>query len=341
MFVKKLKHSIVNLLRKRGYEGTAGYKIMQFANNLLYHRNERELKKSFGNKNEDKTFYIIRKHSMEEGLISIYFGVLMEIKYALGKGYIPFVDLQNNKTQYTTGEIINGTKNAWEYFWEQPSKYRINEIFESRNVILSGKNRVADREKRNEKMYNLYKNYDFYNSYVTHMFYKFIKKNIDVKPYIYEQVEDIWKEHFGNRKVIGIFVRGTDYTAFQPKGHPVQPTKEYLYEQLIIMRKKHLDEKVFLVTEDEKIYAFFKEKLKSTLIEIDDIRFSQYKGDDYIYKYCKGNAYQVGLHYLIKLLLLSKCDYLISSIASGSKFANIMNDNHYEQRVILNLGVYK
>ncbi|MCM1262521.1 MAG: hypothetical protein NC313_07335 [Butyrivibrio sp.] len=299
------------------------------------------IKKDYGEKNKEITFYVIRYHSMETGLISIYFSILIEIEYALRHGYVPFIDLQNNTTQYTTGELIQGTRNAWEYFWSQPSKYSIDEIYSSKNVILSGKNIQADKEKHNGEIYQLYKNYDFNNFDDTHKLYEFIKRNMDVKPYIYERVKSIWKEHFAQGKIIGVFIRGTDYTAFCPKGHPVQPSKEQLYEKVMMLRKKYLESKVFLVTEDEKIYVFLKEKLQGALIEIDDIRFSQYRGDDYIYKYCKGNTYQIGLCYLTKLLLLSKCHYLVASIANGSKFANIMNDNHYEERVILDLGVYK
>jgi len=341
MLIKEIRHNTANFLRRCGLSNTFFYKILLFVNNILFHRNEKMKRKNYGEENAEITFYVIRCNSEEEGLMSIYLGCVQEIEYALGKGYIPFIDLQNNVTQYTTGELINGTRNAWEYFWEQPSGYGISEIYRSRNVILSGRDRKVDREKQDGKISCLLKTYNFQDVVSTCELCRFMKKNMNVKAYIYKRVEDIWRERFGKGKTIGVFIRGTDYAALRPKGHPIQPSKEHIYERLMELRNRHSDSRVFLVTEDDGIYRFFREKLKTDLIEVEDIRFSQYKGDDYIFKYCKGNAYQIGLCYLSKLLLLSKCNYLVTSIANGSKFSNIMNDNHYEERIVIDLGVYK
>lgn len=235
--MKEIKHFIANILRKNKLTDSFIYKILLLVNNVLFHRKERFMLKKYGEKNPSCIFYVIRNNSLEEGLLSIYFNVLSEIEYALGKGYIPYVDLQNNITQYTTGELVNGTRNAWEYFWKQPSQYRMEDIYQSKNVILCGKNRKVDKEKRLGKMNKLIREYDFSDIESTHELYCFIKEYAEVMPYIYEKVNSIWKLSFQDNKVIGVFIRGTDYVAFSPKGHSIQPTKEYIYEQLMILRK--------------------------------------------------------------------------------------------------------
>lgn len=335
-----LKHNIANTLRKHKYADSFFYRILWCMNSMFFHRHERQIKKSYGSKNPDCIFYVIRRFLTEEGLLSMYYGILRDIAYAQEKGYIPVVDLENSKTQYTTGKLINGTRNAWEYFWNQPSEYSLDEVYHSKNVILSGNDKKADEERKNTKLSSLLSRRDFQDEEVIHELYQFIKKHADIAPYIYEKAEHIYNEQFNNEKVMGVFLRGTDYTTFRPARHAVQPSKEYVYEKLLELKQRCPAEKVFLVTEDDGIYNFFKNKLGESLIEVEDIRFPQYKGDDYIFKYCKGNSYQVGLCYLVKLLLLSKCNYLIASIASGSTFANVMNDNHYEERVFIDLGVY-
>ena len=47
-----------------------------------------------------------------------------------------------------------------------------------------------------------------------------------------------------------------------------------------------------------------------------------------------------GQRYLVKMILLSKCKYLISSITQGSKFSYALNGGKYLDEYIFNLGLY-
>ena len=47
-----------------------------------------------------------------------------------------------------------------------------------------------------------------------------------------------------------------------------------------------------------------------------------------------------GQNYLVKMILLSKCKYLISSITQGSKFSYALNGGKYKDEYIFNLGLY-
>lgn len=334
-----MKHEIANFLRKYHLTENKLYRGLSIINNFFFHRELKIKKMSFGSCNPDKTFYVIRRNNMEEGLLSIFFSVGKEIEYAVENGYIPFIDLQNYKTQYLCIDCIRETRNAWEYYFKQPfNDVEINQIYHSKTVILGG---------RNLKSYikngfsDILEKYDYYDKEATNKLYCWIKKYMDVQEYIYDAVEQLWSEKFAGKNVIGVFSRGTDYIAFSPKGHPIQPDKKVVKEEIDKLKEKHKDSFVFVVTEDEEIYSYISSFFQEDLVEIDDIRLSNYKGDDYIAKYFKNNSYKVGYIYLIKLLLLSKCSFLIASMTNGSKFANIMNNNHYEERIILNLGVYK
>lgn len=339
--MKEIKHKIANYLRKKHLTDGILYAILLKCNNLFFHRNMNMRKERYGKLNKEKTFYVIRNNNEEEGLISLFFMVLKEIEYAQSKNYYPFIDFQNYKTQYKKNELINGTYNAWEYYFMQPVQYSLDEIYNSQSVVLSGRSKRKAIEKKQGECNRALQSYDFFDDKTNRMLYQFIKKNMDVQPYIQQKVESIWNEIFGDKKVIGVFVRGTDYVAFRPKNHSVQPTKEYVLDEVNKMIGKYPESYVFLVTEDSVIYSFFEEKLQDKMIRIQDFHFKEYSNDDYLYKYAKADSYQIGEIYLIKLLLLSKCHYLVSSIANGSIFTNIMNDNHYEERIVIDLGVYE
>ena len=56
--------------------------------------------------------------------------------YAVKQGYIPVIDMQNGRNTYLEEGKV-GRENAWEYYFEQPCGYRLADIRDAKNVILS------------------------------------------------------------------------------------------------------------------------------------------------------------------------------------------------------------
>lgn len=108
--------------------------------NRIFYPELVERKMSFGEKNEDKIFYVIRpRKNSVEGLMALLFYVIQQIGYAEKNNYIPVVDFKNYKTQYNIAD-----ENAWECFFEQISNYSLEEVYQSKNVVLSGINAIYD-----------------------------------------------------------------------------------------------------------------------------------------------------------------------------------------------------
>lgn len=106
---------------------------------LTQAKNDKNLigeRKSFGEKNPDKTFLVIKINNQILGLMGIYNTVLGYIYLALKKGMIPIVDLQNYDNGYLYKEEI-GKVNAWDYYFEQPSGYSLAEAYSSKNVVMA------------------------------------------------------------------------------------------------------------------------------------------------------------------------------------------------------------
>ena len=292
-------------------------------NFALYHWDERQRDMNFGELNPSVKFYVIRSSGLDEGLLSLYLGRLRQIDRVLRDGFIPIVDYEHSLTQYSVDFPVNGTRNAWEYYFEQPCSYSLDEVYHSKNVRLSGWRfqsfrtpepfRAATRE---------------------------IMDKAPVKQYVWDLAEARINAD-GIHEMIGLLVRGTDYTRLKPVGHPVSPSPEQAAEKLDEYLAKYGTHRIFLATEDENIYSFFRERYGGLIYTSDNNLVRNYSGRDYIANEINaGNKYKFGLDYLIKMICLSECRYLIASRTAGTEFARLLNDGRYEDEYIFNLGTY-
>jgi len=113
---------------------------------------------SFGKKNPDKLFYVIRIN-YGGGLFSIVLYVLTEIKFAISINAIPIVDMEYFITKYNEGKKIKKTFNSWEYYFYNVSNYNLEEVYQSKNVIINSG--VPDKKMPRDwlsdpKIYNYY-----------------------------------------------------------------------------------------------------------------------------------------------------------------------------------------
>ena len=292
----------------------------------------REQKASFGKDNPDKTFFVVRRATCKVGLFSYVMTNMGLVKYALDKGYIPVIDMQGNNNTYLEENEV-GIKNAWEYYFEQPCGYNLEDITTSRNIILSsgliteknvypGKEIAKDQRKCLE-------------------WRRFFAQYLKVKETIYKEAEELRSRLFGGEKVLGVLCRGSDYVNNRPKNHPIQPDPEDVIIKAKEIIKKYKCRWIYLATEDEKIYQRFYEvfgdELKVTTARrcgdtgktnINDIGFQR-----------ENDKYLKGKEYLINIMLLAKCDCLLAGSVGGTYGALLMSQG-YEYAHIYDLGVY-
>ena len=292
----------------------------------------KEIKKCYGENNSSVTFYVIRPITNSvEGLMSLLYNVLLQISYAEQHKYVPIVDFKNYKTQYNVAN-----ENAWEEFFLQPSEYTLDEVYHSRNVILSGLG--ASKE-----AYFYLKNRSCNKRDIekTQLFLKkYIKYSEKIEKILEEETKLIQPEH-----CIGLYLRGTDYTKMKPVGEPIQPSVEEAIKKVNEYQKKYGINNVFLVTEDESIYKKVKQELKGNLkIASFDSFIKEYDSKDFLAR--DGSLNQInadphvrGKNYLVKIILLSKCRCIIGGKTSGSWAASAFADRNTELD-IFELGEY-
>ena len=295
-------------------------------NFVFFHWNMRQRDAHLGELNPGVKFYVIRSSGEDQGLLSIYLGNLRLINEVIHSGFVPIVDYETTKTQYNISSQVNGTHNAWEYYFEQPCRYSLEEVYRSRNVRLSG--------------WRFFQAYSVKKPGAKRMLTREMMDIAPVKQYVYDLAAKKVKSN-GISDMIGLLVRGTDYTKLRPSGHPVSPSPEQAAEKLDEFLAMYGRRRIFLATEDAEIYDFFMARYGDLLYTSDNNLVRGYSGRDYIANEIHNvNKYQFGLDYLVKMICLSECRYLIASRTSGTSFARLLNAGRYLDEYIFDLGVY-
>lgn len=308
-----------------------GYKLKYFYY-CIARRDILQKKRCYGISNENKTIYIIKPDYQDgvEGLLSLIYKQVIYIDYAKQKGFVPYVDWKNYETQY-----FDGKNNVWEYFFKQPSEISEKEVYSSKNVYLSG------WSFKNLNYQGLFESDIFYNSEIEKKSNNLLVNNL----YFSNEVLNIVNKEANRIDIdtcIGVYVRGTDYIRLKPSGEYVQPNVQQVEEKIADFIDKY-KAPIFLVTEDGDIYDSLVKKFGSIIKIVSfDSFIRNYDGRDVLSKsnVLEDNKKMRGQNYLVKMILLSRCKYFISSITQGSKFSYALNGGKYVDEYIFDLGLY-
>ena len=330
---------------KKVIEQYKKYKPLTATRNICYHLLTRERKKSFGNKNADKTFYLIRSVydsspfyiCVKPNLLANYFYVLSHIAYAHEKNWIPFID-QLNYPVYTSslGEI-NGTRNAWEYFWNQPYKYSLDDVYGSKNVILSKQSWYGEWSM----------GYDAKNHSNKELisFYHKLSETVPLNEATLSHVESEYNKLMPHsERVLGVSYRFAGYAReshINAKWHPISPNIDELVGLAIDRFKEWSMDKVLLTSDVESAVEKFRTSFGDKLLVLPrkrsdaKVKFSAINVNP---MYKKENLYNTTLSYITEMELLSRRTGLIGTVTSGLRYAIVRNNNRYENLEVLDYG---
>jgi len=282
-------------------------------NQLFINKKKIEYNKilSFGNKNKNKFFYIIKKNYSPTGFFSNLFFVLDHLQYALNKKFIPFVDMENFPTVYNEKNLINKTHNSWEYYFYNFTK--IKDIYNNYNVIFSDNSRIQ------KDSFPPHKNLiDIYRKYI-----KILPRHISQ----YKKNKSlIFKK---NDKILGISISGGLQKIVRGHSFPLDPDKMLEISKKIFQKEKCT--KVFLVTRDldyyDKFASYYDDKFIHTSLErskssfwgTHNFHFEEYSRKDHRYKF--------GRETLIEGLLLSDTAVLLCDRSNISQFAFLKSNS--------------
>lgn len=277
-----------------------------------------------GEKNADVTFYVIRRNNPYVGLFSMYIYVLGHIKYALSRNMVPVVDMQHYDNMYMD-PLWKGKDNSWTYYFEQLSdKYSLDEVYKSKNVVLSCGEALRDMPNDStEFMCNeiKYREWQVISN-------QYIKIKNDIQKMIIDEMRNIFSQN-GIDNVLGVMLRGTDYFTTRPHGHPIQPSiNSSICAIENIMQMQGYNE-IYLSTEDQDILEAMKKHF-GTALRFSDVERYPGKVEGFLsdnHKKRKKDYYYRGIDYLIPMGVLMQCKGLFAGRTSGSVGLLLMGMN--------------
>ena len=285
---------------------------------------------------ENSKFAIMKRKCKICGLFSYYKVFLSCIRKYIKKGFIPILEVETYPNVFNGYKNNSISKNPWEYFFDQPFGYTYE------NVIKKGKNIKYINCKRDSTTPQ-YTSFDE-SKIILDFWHIIAQKYIPIKNKIIIEANYIINKLFnGYKNILGILIRGTDYLAKKPKNHPIPPHPTRVIQDIKKMDKINDYKWFFIATEDNLIRSkFIKEfgkKLKYILYKV-NIKYDFNKKSFLSYNdNIKGNLNFLKV-YLINILILSKCNDIITARTNGAVAAFILTEG-FRNYKIYNIGIYK
>ena len=296
---------------------------------------------SYGEEFSDRTFYVIGRDNPIAGGWSLINTTMMHMAFAHDHGYIPVVDMQNYRNQYTKLEEL-GKVNFWEKFFLQPAGYSLKDIIHAKHVIINSTALCPLPEYNASDGSNIWEDEKKLSKY-RHIFNTYVRFNEITQKFLDAQVDKTLKEC---KSVIGVLCRGTDFLVNKPTGHEIQPAPEVVLSDVKEEFDKGVYDAVFLATEDQDILDLFKNTFGDNLHYLEQVRVSrkEMKGDKWLSaelekREDKRSPEEMFLTYFSATYILTKCRCLFTGRNNGSKGVLYMPSN-FDFVKIYNLGQY-
>ena len=258
--------------------------------------------------------------------------MVSRIAEALYQGYLPVVEVPGGE----------GLPNLWASFFKQPHEILeidydayakdAEHVYEIEPVWGPGyKANLIPRELMCSR--NLYR--------------ELVVLNERSDAYISDEISEI----IGNKKLLGVLVRGTDLGREHPENHPRQPEWDQLLTDISKELKTNFYDGIYLASDEEKTEVMLKEAIPNVKIYTNKRHYLTSLFEDAknkqestiltdVMEENKVDYYSFGLEYLSSLYLLSKCESLIAGNTLGSSAALFLNGNQYKYYKLYDLGFY-
>ena len=283
------------------------------------------------------TYYICRRKKENADILSLYRIVMGHVRYALVNGWLPVVDMQNYPNPYLAPEKL-GKENSWEYFFEQPLRIGLEEAYSGENVILS-----------NADLVNPYPAYslDFLeNRDRTLTKWRMLVKLglMKIKPYLVQEILTIRNKLFSPEdRVIGVYLRGADYTVGKVKNYPIPPPIEFASMTIVEKLKEWKCNKFFLATEEKSIANSFDIHFGKTCRALSKKHMNYARTQNQSFTESRpdkeSEQYLAGKKALMQAAILSSCNALIG-VRGGSTANALLMAEKFEHTHFFNLGQY-
>ncbi len=278
-----------------------------------------------GDEPTDKVVYHIAQGATHSGFFADYNRMLDLLYFADYYGMIPVVEY-DKECSYAEEHPVNGTRNPFEYYFAQPGGISLEEAMKYSVRLCSRKENTALAGTWNNGG-SYYRLSEEYIVQLGRMTEKYISLNEYTKKKIFGDIENL----LGQKKCIGVHVRGTDFKQNYNR-HPVRVSpQEYLEKTKHLLEKGNYDF-VFLATDDTEALTLFKKSLGNKVCFYEDVIRSD--GNETVMKSevkRKNHRYLLGLEVLRDMYTLAACDGLVAGFSQVSYAARIQKSAQRER----------
>jgi len=323
---------------------------MKFGDNLMYTKiHTKDIAdinlliyqiRNFGMNARGEGVYFIEEDNKDLGFCAMYRGWLEYIYLADVCGIIPVVKAGNHFA-YKEDKAVNGTRNAFEYYFVQPASVGLQEARRKRNALHSC---VFHREMVELVLTGNCGHYGYTKRYMHEMariIRKYIRFNEQTQQYVNAGIESLGIK---KTKVLGVHIRGTDFRA-KYNNHPIYVTEEDCFQAVDCLLQERAYEKIFVATDDVRILNNFLKKYGEKMCFYKDVERSNKNRS---VAFSKSNRtqhkYLLGLEVIRDMYTLSKCEGLvagISQVAICAQIHKLADRQHYEDIKIIDEGIYQ
>lgn len=295
---------------------------------------------SFGNQDPDKTYMVMERSMIYEGIFSNVRRFLLGMDYADKKGFIPVIDqVYYPAFEYQNYENI-GYENPWEYFYEQPSGVGLEYVSSSC---------------KNVRYYNMDDTINFKYlgapiifgedgiKYVSR-WHELANKYLRLQPSIQKQVDSEREKLFPKgAKILGTKFRELMIVNLEKKCNrgpiPIQPDVEEQIRDI----KKYVEEwkydYIYLMCETVDILERMKKEFGDKVIFCDRERgniSSAKSATEIRYDVLHNqtvNRIKTNIEYIIETYLLAACDALIGGPNGAIEIACILKGKYEHMKL--------
>ena len=285
--------------------------------------------KGGGGKNKNLYFYVIGITMKNEGFFSMVNKTRAHIIYALDNGLTPVVNWRDFPNPY----LRNDGTNPWEYFFEQPCGYTLNDVYGSKHAKFSIDSPFPNRK---YTIWDVSSADKATKEKLKSVTTEYIRPKKTLKEYFLKGMPDAFN---GNNHIVACICRGTDYFDTPLIGIEKQPTPQMAIEQVRCMMKKHNCNMVYCATEDERIYRMFEKEFGEKLIPNTQEKYGDNHGKllMQINREEKRDILEITKQYYRSMYIVSQCDCLVAGVVSGTN-AVLCMPNKFKDTYIFKLG---
>lgn len=233
------------------------------------------------------------------GMFSNFLGVINHLDWCLRNDKTPVV-YWIEPCMFYTGEMHNGSLNAWEYYFEPVSSatYQQNDPIDNNFPAPDGSHIywIFNAQTQPSKS----KRKDIYD--------RIIQPFIRLNPIVQKKVDTFFEEHMMNKHTIGIHLRGTDKNGEVKQVPPLKILAE-------AQRQATTDSQFFVATDEEALLELARATLKGEVLCYDSHRSHNGKA---IHYYQELPMAAVGEEVVIEAMLLARCNKMVHTCSNVS-----------------------